>query len=107
MTPTELLAASRRWLNDETVATYKWTTAELIDYYNAAMDDLARETDLFVDAYTEATVEIAVVAGTPDYSINSNIIQLNTVYITGRSEPLTTMRWIPSPGFASVNSFAK
>ena len=89
MTPTELLAASRRWLNDETVATYKWTVAELIDYYNAAMDDLSRETDLFLDAYTEATVEIAVVAGTPDYSIPSNIIKLNTVNMTGRTSPLT------------------
>ena len=88
MTPTELLAASRRWLNDETVATYKWTTAELIDYYNAAMDDLARETDLFIDAYTEAQVEIAVVAGTPDYSVNTNIIKINTAYMTGRTEPL-------------------
>jgi hypothetical protein len=90
MTPAELITTNtRRWLNDETVATYKWTQAELIDYYNWCMDDLARETDYFRDAYTTAMRDVALVAGTSDYALDSRTLQILSARIAGETNFVT------------------
>ncbi len=89
MTPTELFVVARRWLNDETAATYKWTSAELVDYYNVAMDEIATETDYFSDTYTPAVIHITLVAGTPDYALDSRVLQINSARIIGESVNLT------------------
>jgi hypothetical protein len=86
MTPAELITTNtRRWLNDETVATYKWTQAELIDYYNWCMDDLARETDYFRDAYTTAIRDVTLVAGTADYALDSRTLQVISARLWGET----------------------
>jgi hypothetical protein len=94
MTPVELLAASRRWLNDETVSTYKWTTAELVDYYNNVIDQIARETDYFADATTTLLTETALTAGTGDYAFDTRLLDIITARIAGETRNLdrTTRR---------------
>ena len=76
MTPTELFAATRRWLNDSTASTYKWTTAELVDYYNYIMDEIARETDYFTDGYTAGILSLNMTAGVHDYALASRVTQV-------------------------------
>ena len=88
MTPAELMVITRRLLNDETVATYKWTIAELVDYFNFTMDDTSRDTDYFLDSYTAAIAEIAVVAGTPSYACSAFINDIKRVYINEENEEL-------------------
>jgi hypothetical protein len=80
MTPAELMVITRRLLNDEVSATYKWTVAELIDYFNFTMDDISRDTGYFLDSYTAAVAEIAVVAGTPSYACSALINDIKRVY---------------------------
>jgi hypothetical protein len=94
MTPVELLAASRRWLNDEVVATYKWTTAEWVDYYNNIIDQIARETDYFTDATTTLLTETALTAGTGDYAFDTRLLDIITARIAGETRNLdrTTRR---------------
>jgi hypothetical protein len=94
MTPVELLAASRRWLNDEVVATYKWTTAEWVDYYNNVIDQIARETDYFTDATTTLLTETALTAGTGDYAFDTRLLDIITARIAGETRNLdrTTRR---------------
>jgi hypothetical protein len=94
MTPDELFAASRRWLNDETVSTYKWTTAELVDYYNNVIDQIARETDYFADATTTLLTETALTAGTGDYAFDTRLLDIITARIAGETRNLdrTTRR---------------
>lgn len=90
MTPAELITTyTRRWLNDETAATYKWTLAELVDYFNAVMDDISRDTEYFIDGYTAASVEIATAAGTSDYAYSALTTDIRTVHISGTSKPLS------------------
>ncbi len=89
MTPAELITTyTRRWLNDETVSTYKWTQAELVDYYNAVLDDISRETEYFLDGYTAASVEITTAAGTPDYAYSALATDIKSVHLSGTSAPL-------------------
>jgi hypothetical protein len=88
LTPAELNVVARRWLNDETAATYKWTIAELVDYFNFTMDDIARDTEYFKDAYTAAVTEIAVSAGTPSYALSALLYDIKNVRITGNESPL-------------------
>lgn len=89
MTPADLITTHcRRWLNDETSATYKWTQAELVDYYNTVIDDIARETEYLVDAHTSTTHEITVSAGTADYAYSALMLSDYKVYLTGVSNPL-------------------
>ncbi len=89
MTPNELITtAARRWLNDETAATYKWTQAELVDYYNAFVDDISRETDYILDSSTSSVSEIIVSAGTADYAYSSLMVNGLRVYMSGSPTPL-------------------
>ena len=89
MTAAELIAASRRWLNDENSQTYKWTVAELVDYYNAAMDEVARETDYFTDPSTVAATTIAITAGTPDYAYHATALDILSARLSDSSKNLT------------------
>lgn len=83
------MASVRRWLNDSNAATYKWTTAELVDHYNWCLDDIARRTDYFIDSYTDAISYITLVAGTPDYALDSRITQIISAQVDGESQPLS------------------
>jgi hypothetical protein len=88
MTPAEIIAASRRWLNDEVSATYKWTAEELVDYYNNAMDQIARETDMLRDATTTLLAEIALTAGTGDYAYDPRLLEIVSAKVAGESRNL-------------------
>ena len=89
MTSAQYLAAIRQGLNDETAATYKWSDAELINYINNAFDELAEDTEYFRDAYTTAIVETALVAGTADYALDSRILRINSIRVSGETVNLT------------------
>lgn len=89
MAATDFMANLRRWLNDELAATYKWTTAELVDYFNWAMDAMARETDYFKDSYTAASSYETITAGTPDYAIDSTVTQVVNARIANQTRNLT------------------
>jgi hypothetical protein len=88
MTPAELIAASRRWLNDEVVATYKWTDTELVDYFNNCIDQIARETDYFQDATTTLLTEIALTAGTGDYAFDTRLLEIVSARVAGETQDL-------------------
>lgn len=88
MTPTELFANLRRWLGDS-VEPYKWLTAELVDYYNWSLDDLALETNYFEEASTEAVIYITLVAGTPDYAYDQRILDIKEARVVGETTNLT------------------
>lgn len=88
MTPVELFAASRRWLNDETVSTYKWTVAELVDYYNNVIDQITRETDYLADATTTLLTEVSLVAGTGDYAFDTRTLGIVSARIAGETRNL-------------------
>lgn len=84
MKASEVISTARRWLNDE-VEPYKWTTSELIDYLNEAMDIVAQKTDaLFgADPSTMTAVStIAVVAGTNFYAYDDRVLAIDSVKLT-------------------------
>jgi hypothetical protein len=85
MTAAELIAACRRWLNDEVAATYKWTEAEMVDYFNNCMDQIARETDYFQDATTTLLTEIALTAGTGDYAFDARFLYVVSARVSGQT----------------------
>jgi hypothetical protein len=89
MTGTELFVAIRRWLNDEAVATYRWTQAELVDYTNYVLDDIASEIDLFEDYYTAAIVNLALTAGTTSYALDSRTLEVVSATLAGENTNLT------------------
>jgi len=88
MTPVQLFTATRRWLNDETAATYKWTQAELVDYYNNVIDQIARETSILSDATTTLLVEKALTAGTGDYAFDVRLLEIVNARIAGETRNL-------------------
>jgi len=91
MTSAQYLAAIRQGLNDETASTYKWSDAEIVNYINSSFDDLSEDTEYFRDAYTTAIVEIALVAGTADYALDSRILKINSARVSGETVNLSQM----------------
>lgn len=89
MTPLELMTASRRWLNDEVVSTYKWTLDELVDYFNNCMDQIARETDAFTDPTTTLLTELTLSAGTGDYAFDTRTLNIVSARVAGNNWNLT------------------
>ena len=89
---TNLFAACRRWLNDEKVATYKWTTAELVDYFNYVMDEIARETDYFADPTTPIYISIPIFAGVDSYPFDSTVLEIVRAWIAGQTTEITKTR---------------
>jgi hypothetical protein len=88
MTTTELLNTTRRWLGDESTP-YKWSTVELIDYYNYAMDFITRETDYFEEASLAAIIHVTLTAGTPDYAFDARVLQIRNARLIGESVNLS------------------
>ena len=85
MTLQEVITATRRILDDE-ARPYKWSDAELVDYYNDAMSEIAQQTDAFIDPATTAVVDItisaaAVTAGTMEYALSSLILEIHSAKI--------------------------
>jgi hypothetical protein len=81
MKASEVISTARRWLNDE-VEPYKWTTSELIDYLNEAMDIVAQKADALFGSDPStmtAASTIAVVAGTNFYAYDDRILAIDSV----------------------------
>lgn len=89
MTSSEFLNAIRRRLDDYDSPAYKWNISELIDYINYTFDEVARDTDYFKDAYTEAIVELPITAGTPDYALDARTIRIGEVRVSGQTVNLS------------------
>lgn len=92
MTPTELFADLRRWLGDK-VEPYKWETAELVDYYNWALDDLCRETEYFTEANTAAIIHVTLVPGTGDYAFDERILRFTSARVVGQTIDLVASNY--------------
>jgi hypothetical protein len=89
VTPLELMTTVRRWLNDEVIATYKWTLGELVDYFNNSIDQIARDTDYFTDPYTPLLTELTIAAGTGDYAFDPRMLEIVSAQIAGDNFYLT------------------
>jgi hypothetical protein len=92
MTTTELLAVARGWLNDENASVYKWTTADLVNYYNYVLDEIARETDYFTDPSTPICTSIALLAGVGDYVFDATVLEIIKARVAGENFPLVKTR---------------
>ncbi len=88
MTAAEIISASRTLLNDLTQP-YKWTDTELLQYLNDALNTIARETDYFIDTYTSSVIHISITAGTQDYAISTNVLNLLNARLASESQFLT------------------
>jgi hypothetical protein len=88
MTLQEIIDLSRRRLGDYEIP-YDWTTQELVDYTNYAIGQIARNAYLFEDAYTPAICNITTSAGTVDYLLSTDIVEIRNVRITGELGDIT------------------
>jgi hypothetical protein len=88
MTGTEVITAARRWLFDETTP-YKWSEAELTDYLNWTLNEIAKVTDYIIDPSTVAITEIATTKGYQDYEFDTRILQIQNARLASETTPLT------------------
>ena len=88
MTAAELIATVRRLLNDENSQTYKWTDAELVDYFNTCIDTIAMEANYFIDSTTTLLTDIALTAGTADYAFDTRLLDIKSIRIAGETRNL-------------------
>lgn len=88
MKVSEVITLARTWLDDE-VEPYKWTTTELVLYYNDAVNKVATEADYWLDPTTAATIKIDCVDGTASYPFNDIILRIDSARIYGQENYLT------------------
>lgn len=90
MTLGELLNLWRIEL-DDVAEPYLWSDTEAISYAVDAEREACRRARLLVDASTVAVCQIALVANTALYALDSRVIRVNRVRLTGDASPLTPM----------------
>jgi len=74
MLGSELIAKARLKLDDVTVNRYLWSDLELIDCLNKAQNELCSRGLILKDKDTAAICNVAVVAGTAEYVLDSRIL---------------------------------
>lgn len=88
LTAQQIIDRCRRLLDDE-VTTYLWPDAELVDYLNEAIYEVAERSQMLRDSETSSIVEIALVEDTSDYAISNKIISIERAKIEDQSTPLS------------------
>jgi hypothetical protein len=88
MTLQEIIDLTRRRL-DNYEPPYDWTDAELVDYVNYAIEQIARKDYFFDDSYTPSVCNITTVDGTIDYLLSTDIVELKSMRVTGEVGTVT------------------
>lgn len=77
-----------RIASDDTVAPFLWSDAEWRAYANQAQCEACRRARLIVDSSTQDVTEIALVAGTASYDLDSRVLFIRRAKLNGRSATL-------------------
>lgn len=88
MTLRDLLSLVRNEIDDVT-APYLWTDPELIEYAVDAENEAARRARLLIDSSTVAVCQIAVVAATAAYDLDSRVIFIRRGKLSSEELPLS------------------
>lgn len=90
MTLGELMDVARYRIDDR-IAPYLWSRSELLEYAIDAQREACRRSRLIVDSSTAAICQVALTAATPTYALDSRIIFIKRVKLTGQVTPLSRM----------------
>ena len=95
MTLQDIINYSRKSiLNDYTIP-YAWHDDELVVYANESYMTITRDAKVLVDSSTAAVCQVATVAGTFDYALDSSVLYVTSAKLL--SEELLTLNVAPTP----------
>ena len=77
-----------RVLTDDNVSPYLWSNADIVEYLNIVIDEIAKETHCIRDSYTEACCKITLSEDTADYALHAKIIHVLEAKCEGAVENL-------------------
>ena len=83
----EIIATVRDELDDK-VPPFLWTDIDIVRYANRSQNELATKARVIVDSTTTAITQIAVVAGTEDYALDSRIVAVKRCRLASQARRL-------------------
>lgn len=88
MTGQEIITKARFLLDDTVGGNYGWSTTELVDYLNDALNEICEKGFLIKDRDTPSICNIPVLANTAEYPLSNKIISIDKVRLSALKKTL-------------------